>query len=187
MKLAHGPDVDVVALALDGVHGDDVLAQALGALELRQLEHEVVHLLGSAHHLGRHLQGVRAHLLDIGEVDAVQDAFDAVDHDVEGVCQGGDVLALDRCDEGGDQRVVDLVDQLVCFLLDLVHLGDGLLDLGGIEVMHDGVELDGRLAGELGRRGEAIVVERVVFLSHDESFGCGDVCGWGFAWNRRIS
>ena len=73
-------------------------------------------------------------------------------------------------DECADQRIIDLVDNFVGALLDLVHLGDGVLDLGGVEVTHDIVQLLCRLAGELCRLCEAVVIECVVLFCHDGSF-----------------
>ena len=113
VQAAHRSDVDVVALAFDGIYRYHVLAQALGALELRKFEYQVVHLLSCAHDLGGHLERGGVDLLNVSEVDAVQDTLDAVDDDVDAVAQGGDILALDGGDEGGDQRVVDRMDDLV--------------------------------------------------------------------------
>ena len=65
------------------------------------------------------------------------------------------------------------MDDLVGLLLDGVHLGHSLFDFGRVEIVHDLIELLGGLAGELGGGGEAVEVERVVFLSHG-----GVLSGW---------
>ena len=65
------------------------------------------------------------------------------------------------------------MDDLVGLLLDGVHLSHGLFDLGRVEIVHDLIELLGGLAGELSGGGEAVEVERVVFLSHG-----GVLSGW---------
>ena len=100
----------------------------------------------------------------------MEHTLDAVGDNVERVGERRDILALDGGDECADQRVVDLVDNFVGALLDLVHLGDGVLDLGGVEVTHDIVQLLCRLAGELCRLCEAVVIECVVLFCHDGSF-----------------
>ncbi len=85
----------------------------------------------------------------------------------------GDVLELD----GGDQRTDDggfhVMDDLVGLLIDGVHLGHSLFDFGRVEIVHNLSELLGGLTGELGGGGEAVEVERVVFLSHG-----GVLSGW---------
>ena len=69
------------------------------------------------------------------------------------------------------------MDLLIGRLLDLVHLRDGFLDLIGIEMAHDVIELVRGLAGELGGSGEAVIVERIVFLCHDGSLVWFEVRG----------
>ena len=170
VQLAHGLDKERVAVALDRIDGDDGLVQALGLLELRQTANELGHAVAGVDDLGGHLEGARAHFLDVREVDAVQHALDVVDHCVQAVAQHGDVLALNGGDERAHEGVGDLVVLLVRSLLDLVHRVHGLLDLGGVEVAHDLVEQARGVAGGLGADGEVIPVERVVFLCHDRSF-----------------
>ena len=106
------------------------------------------------------------HLLDVGEIDALQHTLDAVDHGVEGAAHEVDVLALDRRDEGGDQGVLELMVLHVGAVLELVHLVKRVMDLLRLEILHGvGQELGG-LDGVVGARDEVVVIEGIGLLCH---------------------
>ena len=83
MQVAHGVDIELVGLGLDGVDLDDELAQGLGLAVVGQLDHQVLHGAAGVSHLVGDDDGVGMDALDVGEVDALHDALDAVEHGVE--------------------------------------------------------------------------------------------------------
>ena len=93
-------DIELVGLGLDGVDLDDELAQRLGLAVVRQLDHQVLHGAAGVGHLVGDDDGVGMDALDVGEVDALHDALDTVEHGVERAAHQIQVLALKRGDKG---------------------------------------------------------------------------------------
>lgn len=89
VQVTHGVDIELVGLGLDGVDLDDELAQRFGLAVVRQLDHQVFHgAAGVGHLVGDH-DGIGMDALDVGEVDALHDALDAVEHGVERASSSG--------------------------------------------------------------------------------------------------
>ena len=83
MQVAHGVDVELVGLGLDGVDLDDELTQGLGLAVVGQLDHQVLHGAAGVGHLVGDDDGIGVDALDVGEVDALHDALDTIEHGVE--------------------------------------------------------------------------------------------------------
>ena len=125
--------------------------------------------------MGDH-DGIRVDALDIGEVDALHDAFDAVEYGVEGAAHQVEVLALERGDKGREQGILELMVLLVGRMLNRVHLIEHVVDLRGVEVFEDLGEQLGSLNGEVGASDVVVKVERIGFLCHE----------WVLSRRRRV-
>lgn len=89
MQVAHSVDVELVGLGLDRVDLDDEFAQGLGLAVVGKLDHQVLHgAAGIGHLVGDH-DGIGMDALDVGEVDALHDALDTVEHGVERASSSG--------------------------------------------------------------------------------------------------
>ena len=176
MQVAHGVDVELVGLGLDGVDLDDQLAQCFGLAVVGKLDHQVFHGAAGVSHLVGDDDGVGMDALNVGEVDALHDALNTVEHGVERAAHQIQILALERGDKGGEQGVFELVVLLVCRMLNRMHLIEHVVNLRGIEVLKNlGEQLCG-LDGEVGASDVVVKVERIGFLCH----------GWVLSRRRRV-
>ena len=176
MQVAHSVDVELVSLGLDGVDLDDEFAQGLGLAVVGQLDHQVLHgAAGVGHLVGDH-DGIGMDALDVGEVDALHDALDTVEHGVERAAHQVQVLALKRGDKGREQGVLKLMVLLVGRMLDCVHLVEHIVNLRGIEVLENLGEQLGSLDGKVGAGDVVVKVERIGFLCHE----------WVLSRRRRV-
>ena len=89
-----------------------------------------------------------------------------VRHGVQALGEQRDVLALDRGDERGHERVGDLVVLVIALVLDGMHLVERHVDLLGMEVRELGMQQLGGAMGDVRTRDEVVEVELVLFLSH---------------------
>ena len=176
MQVAHGVDVELVGLGLDGVDLDDQLAQRFGLAVVGKLDHQVFHGAAGVSHLVGDDDGVGMDALNVGEVDALHDALNTVEHGVERAAHQIQILALERGDKGGEQGVFELVVLLVCRMLNRMHLLEHVVDLRGIKVLKN---LDEQLCGldsKVGAGDVVVKVERIGFLCH----------GWVLSRRRRV-
>ena len=120
--------------------------------------------------------GIGVDALDVGEVDALHDALDAVEHGVERAAHQVQILALKRGDKGGEQGVLKLMVLLVGRMLDRMHLVEHIVNLCGIEVLENLGKQLGGLDGEVGASDVVVKVERIGFLCHE----------WVLSRRRRV-
>ena len=114
--------------------------------------------------------------LDVGEVDALHDALDTVEHGVERAAHQVQVLALKRGDKGREQGVLELMVLHVGRMLNRMHLLEHVVDLRRVEVLKNLDEQLCGLDGEVGAGDVVIEVERIGFLCH----------GWVLSRRRRV-
>ena len=176
MQVAHGVDVELVGLGLDGVDLDDQFAQRFGLAVVGQLDHQVLHGAAGIGYLVSDDDGIGVDALDVGEVDALHDAFDAVEYGVERATHQVQILALKRGDKGGEQGVFELMVLLVCRMLNRMHLIEHVVDLRGVKVLKNLGEQLGCLNGEVSASDVVVKVERIGFLCH----------GWVLSRRRRV-
>ena len=167
MQFANDRHVQLIGLFLVIVHVDDELLEHLGLLEIAEILHGLVQRHAALLDEVRELQRIMMDEMHVVHVEALHDVFDVVDDVVEVLGHVDDVLALDRRDEIGSNRLEDGVVDLVALVLQLVRALHDLFEMLRLGEAFDGLDQQlGFLNGNFRLFLERIEIIELVPLAH---------------------